>query len=65
MGFYALGSVSFVFSVALAVIGVLFSNVKPALSVYVIYVSAIMSLPGFIVIWDFVFYRIIWLFPWS
>jgi len=65
MGFYFFGSVLFVFAILLATVGVLSSRTRPTLGVYIIYVSAIVSLPGFLVIWDFALYGIIRLFPWS
>ena len=65
MGFYFLGSISFVFAIALAAFGVFFKNLRPNVRNYIIYISAFISIPGFVVIWDFALYRIIWLFPWS
>ncbi len=65
MGFYFFGLVSLLFAIGLAAFGVFFKNIGPKLRNGIIYVSALISMPGFMVIWDFAVYRIIWLFPWS
>lgn len=65
MGFFFFGSVSFVFAILLASVGVICNDRRSKAGRYLIYISAVLSLPGFFVIWDFAIYRIVWLFPWN
>ncbi|RWN24377.1 hypothetical protein [Mesorhizobium sp.] len=65
MEFYIFGSVSFVFAIILAVFGVISKSIDSNRRVSVIFVAAIISVPGYIVIWDFAFYKEIWFFWWG
>lgn len=65
MGFYFFGIASFLLAIGVAAFGVFFHNIGPRVRFYIICFSAFMSVPGFLVIWDYFLYRVIWMFPWS
>jgi hypothetical protein len=65
MRFYIFGSILFALAMILLVFGVLSKSIKPDQRVIFISIAAIMSVPGFIVIWDFALYKVIWNFWWD